>query len=102
MAGLTRPSPAEQSGDSGRGIAGSDTHIHHRDSAAGDCIDRCTECISQLRAFGHWAESLSALRASQLRQVDLRVADPLADPAVLDRSVAHARHALLVQLVIEE
>src|SRR5262249_46286834 len=34
--------------------------------------------------------------------VDLRIGDPLADPLVLDGPAAHARHALLVHLVVIE
>ena len=35
-------------------------------------------------------------------EVDVRLGDALADPAVLDRAVAHARDALLMQFVVEE
>ena len=48
------------------------------------------------------AEAFRALRRSHGGDVDVRLGDSLADPAVLDRAVAHARDALLMQFVIEE
>ena len=47
-------------------------------------------------------EAERALRARQRREVDVGIADALADPVVLDRPVAHARDALLVHFVVVE
>ena len=48
------------------------------------------------------AEALRALRAANGRDVDIGLGNALADPAVLDRTVAHAGDALLMQFVVEE
>ena len=48
------------------------------------------------------AETDGALAAREHGEVDRRIAHAQADRAVLDRPSAHARHALLMQLVVEE
>ena len=47
-------------------------------------------------------EALRALRACHASKIDVRFGDALADPPIFDRAIAHARHALLMQFVIEE
>ena len=84
-------------------VARLDAHIDDRDPAAvrpprwpsanvgsssADVVDR--------------PEAERALRARQRRDVDVGIADALADPLVLDRPVAHARDALLVHFVVVE
>src|SRR5437588_9552693 len=54
----------------------------------------------QLGEIGHRPDAERSLRAGHRREVDAGFVDALADPLVLERPAALARHALLVELVV--
>src|SRR5579862_6874752 len=85
-----------------RGVARLDADIDHGDAAGIDFGDRLLQGCCKINRLGDRAEADGALGAAHGGEVDLRLRHALADPLVLDRTVAHARHALLVQLVVIE
>ena len=56
----------------------------------------------ELIAVNDGTDADRPLCARHLCQIDLRVGDALADPAVFHRPVAHARDPFLMQLVVEK
>src|SRR5579864_823840 len=85
-----------------RGVARLDADIDHGDAAGVDFGDRLCQGRRQIGGLGDRAEAYGALGAAHGGEIDLRLGHALADPLVLDRAVAHARHPLLVQLVVIE
>ena len=98
---FNRPCAVEGSGH-GRSIARFDPHIDHCDIAAFDRGDCGFQRRRKLALAVHRTEALRALRARHRGEIDIGIGDALADPAVLDRPVAHAGDALLMQFVVEE
>src|SRR5262245_4999617 len=107
LSGLNRSTAAVRlvSGDRGgdaRRIARLDVHVDDRDLAG---IDRGNRLGINLAQFGDvldWPETARTLGARHAGDIGIRIADPLADPLVLDRTVAHAGDALLMHLVVVE
>src|SRR3974390_503930 len=85
-----------------RGITGLHAHVDDGQSAGLARGDRLFEHTGQIADCGDRSERGGALRSCHRGEVDVRLGNLLADPAVLDRPAAHARDALLMQLVIEE
>ncbi len=83
-------------------VAGLDAHVDDGHLACIDGRDGAREDVRQIGVARDGSEAQGALRLGHLREVDRGVVDPLADPLVRDRTPAHARHALLVHLVVEE
>src|ERR1700688_1663186 len=83
-----------------RGIAPLDSHIDDGDATglhrADGLFQRWRECVQRLDR----APALRALRASDRSEIHVGIGDPLADPFVLDRPIAHAGNAFLVDLVV--
>src|SRR4051812_32024082 len=77
-------------------------HVDHaRPARSHDCdafLDGALEC----RLLLDRTDSHSALHACHAREIDRRIVDALADPAVLDRAAALLRHAALVAFVVVE
>src|SRR5580700_10801629 len=85
-----------------RGIAWLDSHIDDRDVASVDFGNRLLQRCRELSRLGDRAEADGALGAAHGGEIDFGLGHALADPLVLDRAVAHARHPLLVQFVVIE
>src|SRR5207237_2168413 len=64
--------------------------------------NRLLEDAGEIAGPGHRTESGGALGAAHGSQIDFRICHALADPFVLDRTIARPRHALLVQFVVVE
>src|SRR5690348_11006500 len=86
----------------GGGIAGRDADVDDGNMAVVDRGDRLFQHRGQVGDGLDRAEALRALRPRHRREVDVGFGNALADPAVLDRTVAHARDSLLMQFVVEE
>src|ERR1700683_2020957 len=84
------------------GIARLDSHIDDRDVAGIDLGDRLFQRRREIGGFCDRAEADGALGAAHGGEIDFGLRHALADPLVLDRAVAHARHPFLVQLVVIE
>src|SRR5262249_25641048 len=52
--------------------------------------------------LGHWTKSGGALGTAHGGEIDFGIGHALADPFVLDRPIARARHSLLMQFVVVE
>src|SRR5262249_2839233 len=85
-----------------RGVARLHPHVDDRHMALLDRGNRFRERRPEVGHLGDRSEAERALGARDTGHVDVRVADALADPAILHRPVADAGDPLLVQLVIEE
>src|SRR6202046_686691 len=85
-----------------RGIARLDPDIDDGDVAGIDFGNRLLQRRREIGGFCDRAEADGALGAAHGGEIDFRLGHALADPLVLDRAVAHARHPLLVQLVVIE
>src|SRR5271154_6227497 len=85
-----------------RGIARLDADIDDGDVAGIDFGDRLFQRRHEIGWLGDRAEANGALGAAHGGEIDFRLGHALADPLVLDRAVAHARHPLLVQFVVIE
>ena len=48
------------------------------------------------------SKRLRTLCARERGEIDVGIGNALADPAVLDRAIAHAGNALLMQFIVEE
>src|SRR3954468_9775546 len=94
--------PAQHRGCGDRRIAGFDPYIDNGHLTVLDRRDRLLECRHQIARVNDGVEPDGALRFPQRRAIDVRIRDALADPTVLDRAVADAGDALLVQFVVEE
>src|ERR1700693_2791176 len=84
------------------GIARLDADIDDGDVAGIDFGDRLLQRRREIGRLGDRAESDGALGTAPGGGVGLGLRHALADPLVLDRAVAHARHPLLVQFVVIE
>src|ERR1700730_17299581 len=84
------------------GIARLDSHIDDGALAGVDFGDRLLQRHREIGLLGDRAEADGALGAAHGGEIDFGLRHALADPLVLDRAVAHARHPLLVQLVVIE
>src|ERR1700730_3473026 len=84
------------------GIARLDADIDDGDIAGVDFGDRLLQRRREIGRFGDRAKADGALGAAHGGEIDFGLGHALADPLVLDRAVAHARHPLLVQLVVIE
>src|SRR4029077_17604531 len=78
-----------------RGIARLDAHIDHGDAAGVDFGDRLFQGRCQINRLGDRAEAAGTTGAAHGGEIAFRLRHALADPLVLDRAVAHARHPLL-------
>src|SRR5580693_8980280 len=85
-----------------RGIARLDADIDDGDPAGIDFGDRLLQCRAEVGRIRDRAKAYGALGAAHGGEIDLRLGHALADPLVLDRPVARARHPLLMQLVVVE
>src|SRR3984957_3806275 len=85
-----------------RGITRLDADIDHGDVAGIDFCDCFFQCRHEIGRLGDRAKADGALGAAHGGEIDFGLGHALADPLVLDRAVAHARHPLLVQLVVIE
>src|SRR5439155_9045648 len=83
-------------------VARRDAHIDDAHRAVTRDLDSLFYRGRELRRLRDRTDAFGALRARHHREVDVRSADALADPAVLHRARAFLRDALLVQLVVEE
>jgi hypothetical protein len=83
-------------------VLGRDTRVDDRQRAGAHVGDGLGKGRRQIVDRPHRTVAIGALPARELREVHVRIAHPQADPAVFDGAAAQARHALLVQLVIEE
>src|SRR5205823_2167253 len=83
-------------------VARRDAHIDDAHRAVTRDLDSLFYRGRELRRLRDRADAFGALRARHHRDVDVRSADALAYPAVLDRARALLRDALLVQLVVVE
>src|SRR5580700_5094725 len=84
------------------GIARLDADIDDGDATGVDFGNRLIQRRRELGGFCDRAESDGALGTAHGGEVDFGLRHALADPLVLDRAVAHARHPLLVQFVVIE
>src|SRR4029453_14469077 len=85
-----------------RRIAGLDPNVDYRYVARLHGRDRLLEGRQQIARLYALGKSNRTLAARQPGAIDVGIGNALADPAVLRRPVADARHALLVQLIIEK
>ena len=84
-------------------VARLDPHIDDRDMRRPRPPQSLSQSVASSSPIAcHRAKALRALRARHAGEVDVGIGNALADPAVLDRSVAHAGDALLMQFVVEE
>src|SRR5262245_5212224 len=107
VSGLNRSTAAVRlvSGDRGsdaRRIARLDVHVDDRHLAGIDGGNRVGIDLTQFGDVLDRPETTRTLGARHASDIGVRIADPLADPLVLNRTVAHARDALLMHLVIVE
>src|SRR5580692_7454651 len=84
------------------GIAWLDAHIDDGDFAGIDFGDGLFQRRREIGRLGDRAKTDGALGAAHGGEIDFGLGHALADPLVLDRAVAHARHPLLVQFVVIE
>src|SRR5580692_4127285 len=85
-----------------RGIARLDADIDDGDVAGVDFGNRLFQRRRELGRLGDRAKTDGALGAAHGGEIDFGLRHALADPLVLDRAIAHARHPLLVQFVVIE
>src|SRR4029077_7490710 len=85
----------------GGGVAGLDPYIDDRDVTGLDRGDGLRKDRREIARRVDRPKTLRALRAPDAGDVDVGLGNTLADPAVLDRAVAHAGDPLLVQFVVE-
>src|ERR1700677_3979 len=95
-------SGARHGGRHDRGIARVDPHIDHGHMTCIDRRDGLFQHGREIAGFGDRAEADRALGAAHGGEIDVGVGHALADPFILARAIARARHALLVQLVVIE
>src|SRR5579862_3396776 len=84
------------------GVARLDADIDDGDIAGIDFGDGLFQCRREVGRLGDRAKADGALGAAHGGEIDFRFRHALADPLVLDRAVAHARHPLLMQFVVIE
>src|SRR5580693_1620582 len=84
------------------GIARLDADIDDGDVAGVDFCDCFFQRRREIGGFCDRTEADGALGAAHGGEIDFGLRHALADPLVLDRAVAHAGHAFLVQLVVIE
>src|SRR5918993_2948158 len=83
------------------GIAGLHPSIDEKWVSASDDLYAPRNSLEQLGHAFDGARRFHALRARKTGEIDSRFVNALADPAVLDGSLAGLRHRFLVDLIVE-
>src|SRR5206468_11191271 len=83
-------------------VAGPHPRVDHADFAVQHGFHALGDRAPELYGIGDRTDALGALRDRECGEIDVRLVDALTDPLVLDGPAAHARHALLVRLVVVE